>query len=111
MAKLHEITDQNFEKEVIQSKKNWSITFSGLSFCAPCKVLHKTLEDEILKDDISKTVNFGTVAVEDKGINISGREGIRSVPHTILYRSGEAIAAKTGSVPASEFIAWLKANF
>tara|TARA_B100001996_G_C18666225_1_gene594988 strand:+ start:316 stop:651 length:336 start_codon:yes stop_codon:yes gene_type:complete len=111
MAKLHEITDQNFEKEVIQSKKNWSVTFSGLTFCAPCKVHHKMLESEILKDDISKTVNFGTVAVEDKGINISGREGIRSVPHTILYRNGEAVAQQTGSVPASEFLAFLKKHF
>ncbi len=111
MAKLHEITDQNFEKEVIQSKKNWSVTYSALSYCQPCRILHNTLQHEILKDDISKTVNFGTVAVEDKGINISGREGIRSVPHTILYRNGEAVAQQTGSVPASEFLAFLKKHF
>ena len=111
MAKLHEITDQNFEKEVIQSKKNWSVTYSALSYCQPCRILHNTLQHEILKDDIAKTVNFGTVAVEDKGINISGLAGIRAVPLTILYRNGEKIAEKAGSVPASDFLAFLKEHF
>ena len=111
MTKLHEITDQNFEKEVVESKKNWSVTYSALSYCQPCKVLHKTLENEILKDDIAKTVSFGSVAVEDKGINISGRAGVRGEPTTILYKNGEPIAQKVGAVPASEFIAWVKENF
>ncbi len=111
MAKLHEITDQNFQKEVIESKKNWAVVYSALSYCEPCKILHNTLQNEILKDDIAKTVNFGTVAVEDKGINISGLAGVRSVPLTILYKNGEPIAQKTGSVPASEFLTFLKANF
>ena len=112
MAKLHEITDQNFEKEVIQSKKNWSLTFSALSYCQPCKILHKTLESEILKDDITNTVNFGTVQVEDKGLNISSREGIKGVPTTILYdKNGEAIARLVGSVPANEFLAFLRKWF
>ena len=74
-------------------------------------MLHKTLENEILKDDITKTVSFGSVAVEDKGINISGRAGVRGVPTTILYKNGEPIAQKVGAVPASEFIAWVKENF
>ena len=47
MTKLHEITDENFQKEVIESKKNWSVTYSALSYCQPCHVLHKTLENEI----------------------------------------------------------------
>ncbi len=111
MTKLHEITDQNFEKEVVESKKNWSVTYSALSYCQPCHALHKTLENEILKDDIAKTVSFGSVAVEDKGINISGRAGVRGVPTTILYKNGEPIAQKVGAVPASEFIAWVKENF
>ena len=111
MTKLHEITDQNFEKEVVESKKNWSVTYSALSYCQPCHVLHKTLENEILKDDIAKTVSFGSVAVEDKGINISGRAGVRGVPTTILYKNGEPIAQKVGAVPASEFITWIKENF
>ena len=111
MSKLHEITDENFEKEVVQSKKNWSVTYSALSYCQPCKVLHQTLKDEILKNDIAKSVNFGSVAVEDKGINISGRAGVRGVPTTILYKNGEPVATKVGAVPANEFIARVKENF
>ena len=33
MAELKEITDQNYEKEVIQSEDIWCVTFSVLSFC------------------------------------------------------------------------------
>jgi len=108
MAKLNDITDDNFKNEVLKSSKPYCVTYSALSFCAPCKVLHKTLEEEVIKHSIANEVNFGTVATENKGINISSAAGIRSVPTTIIYVNGEAVAQKIGAVPAQNFISWVK---
>ena len=52
MAELKELTDENYEKEVINSKDIWCVTFSALSFCQPCRMLHPVIES------IAKMVNW-----------------------------------------------------
>jgi len=108
MAKLNEITDENFKKEVLENPRPYVVTYSALSYCAPCQELHRILENEVLNNPITNEVNFGTVAVEDKGINISTAAGVRGVPTTIIYKNGEKISEKVGSVPAQTFIAWVQ---
>ena len=110
MGKLNEITDENFQKEVLESTKPYVVTYSALSYCQPCIQLHKILKNEIINHPISEKVNFGTVAVEDKGINISTQAGVRGVPTTLIYKNGERIAEKIGSVPAQVFIDWIKSS-
>ena len=108
MAKLNEITDENFKKEVLENSKPYVVTYSALSYCQPCVQLHKILESEVINHPIANEVNFGTVAVEDKGLNISTAAGVRGVPTTIIYKNGERISEKVGAVPASTFISWVK---
>ena len=43
MAKLNEITDENFKKEVLENPKPYVVTHSALSYCEPCRMLHKIL--------------------------------------------------------------------
>ena len=110
MAKLNEITDQNFKTEVLESTKPYVVTYSALSYCQPCIQLHEILKNEIINHPISEKVNFGTVEVEDKGINISTQAGVRGVPTTIIYKNGERISEKVGSVPAQIFIDWVESS-
>ena len=110
MKKLNGITDENFKKEVLENPKPYVVTYSALSYCAPCQQLHKILENEVINHPITNEVNFGTVAVEDKGINISTQAGVRGVPTTIIYKNGERISEKVGSVPAQIFIDWVKSS-
>ena len=98
MGKLNEITDENFKTEVLKSTKPYVVTYSALSYCQPCIQLHKILKGEVINHPISEKVNFGTVAVEDKGINISTAAGVRSVPTTHIYRDGEKISEKVGKI-------------
>ena len=108
MGKLNEITDENFQKEVLESTKPYVVTYSALSYCQPCIQLHEILKNEIINHPIAEKVNFGTVAVEDKGINISSHAGVRGVPTTIISKTGERISEKVGSVPAQAFITWVQ---
>ena len=110
MGKLNEITDENFQKEVLENTKPYVVTYSALSYCQPCIELHNLLKREIINHSISEKVNFGTVAVEDKGINISTHAGVRGVPTTIIYKNGERISEKIGSVPAQTFIDWVESS-
>ena len=108
MTKLNEITDENFKKEVLENPKPYVVTYSALSYCQPCIQLHNILKSEVINHPIASEVNFGSVAVEDKGINISSAAGVRGVPTTIIYKNGEPIAQKVGAVPAQSFISWVK---
>ena len=108
MSKLNEITDENFKKEVLENLKPYSVTFSDVSFCAPCRQLHEILQREVINHPIAQEVNFGTVEVSGSGMNISTSHMIRGIPTTILYKNGEQIAQKVGAVPATTFIAWVK---
>ena len=108
MAKLNEITDENFKKEVLESSKPYVVTYSALSYCQPCHQLHQILQNEVLNHPITNEVNFGTVAVEDKGINISSAAGVRGVPTTVIYKNGSETSRKIGAVPAQSFINWVK---
>jgi len=110
MGKLNEITDENFQKEVMENSKPYVVTYSALSYCQPCIQLHNLLKNEIINHSISEKVNFGTVAVEDKGINISTQAGVRGVPTTIIYKNGEKISEKIGLVPSRAFIDWVKSS-
>ena len=110
MSKLFEITDENFKKEVLENSKPYSVTFSDVSFCAPCRQLHEILQKEVINHPIAQEVNFGTVEVSGSGINISTSHAIKGIPTTILYKHGEQIAQKTGAVSANVFISWLKEN-
>tara|TARA_B100000029_G_C17502393_1_gene933139 strand:+ start:704 stop:1042 length:339 start_codon:yes stop_codon:yes gene_type:complete len=107
MAELKEITDQNYEKEVIQSEDIWCVTFSALSFCPPCKMLHPVIQN-IAKNEKVPGVKFGTVATEDKGLNWSTSMGIKGVPTTHIMKKGQILGTIVGFVPEEQFIAKVK---
>lgn len=109
MSELKNITDENYEKEVIQSEDVWCVTFSALSFCQPCKMLHPVLEN-IAKNNKVPEVKFGTVATEDTGVNWSTSMGIRGVPTTHIMHKGKILGTKVGFVPEKDFIEFVRAT-
>ena len=109
MAELKELTDENYEKEVINSKDIWCVTFSALSFCQPCRMLHPVIES-IAKNEQVPGVKFGVVATEDKGLNWSTSMSIRGVPTTHIMRGKEILGTKVGFVPEKDFIDFVKST-
>ena len=107
MAELKEITDTNYEKEIFQSEDIWSVTFSALSYCNPCKALHPVIQN-IAKDEKVPGVKFGTVAIEDTGLNFATSMQIKGVPTTHVMKKDKVIGTVVGFIPEKEFIAKIK---
>ena len=103
MAELKEITDQNYKKEVIESDDVWSVTFSALSYCQPCKALHKILT-HITANEKIPNVKFGTVAIEDTGLNWSTEMNIKAAPTTHVMYKGKILGTIMGFQGEKEFI-------
>ena len=99
-------TDENFEKNVLKSKKPVLMDFWA-SWCAPCLQLAPILEQiaEEMKDQI-------VVAKQniDNHPNQPSRFGVRSIPTMLLFKNGELSGTQVGVTTKSNILAFIKKN-
>ena len=86
MANVLDLTDANFEAEVLKSTSPVLVDF-GATWCGPCKQLAPIVEQ--LAADWSGKVKVAYVDV-DKARETAMRYGIMSVPTVMIFNGGEA---------------------
>ncbi len=91
---IKEITDNNFETEVLKSEKLTLVDFWA-EWCPPCVALAPTVE-EIAKQN-ADNVNVGKLNV-DNSPNTPPRYGIRGIPTLIFFKGGEEVDRIVGLV-------------
>lgn len=79
-----EITDSNFESEVLSSNVPVLVDFWA-AWCAPCRMLAPTVE-AIAKDYDGKA-RVGKLNVDENN-EISAKYGIKGIPTLILFKGG-----------------------
>jgi thioredoxin 1 len=94
-----ELTDDNFEQEVIQSDKPVLVDFWA-EWCMPCKMLAPTIEE--IADDYAGKVKVGKVDT-DANREVSVNHGISAIPTVILFHNGEVVRKFVGVSPKQEF--------
>ena len=90
-----ELTDQNFEQDVINSNMPVLVDFWS-PMCAPCLVMGPIIE-EIAKEFEGK-LKVGKLNVSEN-MEIAGRYGIRSIPTFIIFKNGQPIDGIIGARP------------
>lgn len=95
MAK--DITDSNFQQEVINSGKPALLDFWA-EWCGPCRMISPIIE-ELAKEYGDKIV-IGKVNV-DYNNEITTQFGIRSIPTMLFFKNGEVVDKIVGAVPRS----------
>lgn len=83
--KTLELTDSNFEKEVVDSKVPVLVDFWA-EWCMPCKMLAPTIEE--LADEYADKIKVGKVDT-DSNREISMKFGISAIPTLVLFKDGE----------------------
>ncbi len=94
-----ELTDANFEAEVLKSDQPVLVDFWA-EWCMPCRMLGPTIE-KIAKDYAGK-VKVGKVDT-DSNRDVSMKYGISAIPTVILFRDGKIAQKFVGLRQEKEF--------
>ncbi len=95
-----EMTDTNFDAEVLQSDKPVLVDFWAV-WCGPCKMIAPTVE-EIAKEYDGK-LKVGKVDV-DHNQAVAQKFGIRSIPTLLIFKGGKVVEQVVGAVPKKALI-------
>ena len=102
--KTVEITDENFEAEVINSDKPVLIDFWAV-WCGPCKAIAPIVEE--LSVEYEGKLKVGKLNVDDNQ-QTSIKFGVRSIPTLLIFKNGKLADTIIGAVPKSNIVNKLK---
>jgi thioredoxin len=84
-ANIVTLTQENFEKEVLQSSQPILVDFWA-EWCGPCKALVPLLDE--LAHEYDGRIRIGKVNI-DEHQNLAVQFGIRSIPTLLLFQNGQ----------------------
>ena len=99
------ITDENFETEVLKADKPTLVDFWA-EWCNPCKQLSPILEE--ISNEMDQ-VAFAKHNIDEQP-NMPTKYGVRGIPTMLLFKGGELKATKVGSTTKSHIVSWIKEN-
>jgi len=100
MAEVLEVTDQNFEAEVLKSEVPTVIDFWA-EWCAPCRAIAPIVKELAQQyDGKVKVVKMNI----DENPNTPGKYGVRAIPTVLAFKSGNVVEQITGARPRSAFV-------
>jgi thioredoxin 1 len=100
-----EFTDDNFQKEVLQSDKPVLIDFWAV-WCGPCRMIAPIVEE--LANEFNGKVKIGKLDV-DNNQQSAINYGVRSIPTLLIFKDGEIVDTIIGAVPKANIVSKLNA--
>ena len=97
------LTDENFKKEVLESKIPYLVKFSA-TWCKPCKIIDPYLDEISL--EMTDKIKIGRMDVEAHP-NIPVSFGVRGLPTLIILKNSEVISMIVGGTTKSSIVKWI----
>jgi thioredoxin 1 len=97
-AAVLELTDQNFQSEVIQSDKPVLVDFWA-EWCMPCRMLAPTIDQ--LAGEFQGRVKVGKVDT-DSNRDVTLKYQINAIPTVIVFKGGQVVKKFVGMTNKNE---------
>ncbi len=104
MAKPRDVTDAEFEQEVLKADLPVLVDFWA-EWCGPCHQVATILE--ALADEYSGKVKFVKVDTEEN-FDTPDRYGISSLPTLMIFKGGQQVGQIFGAGPKAELKRYLE---
>jgi thioredoxin 1 len=93
-GKLPDVTDANFQSEVLDSETPVLVDFWA-PWCGPCRVVHPILEEMAEQRTDMRIVSINV----DDNQQTAARYEVLSIPTLILFRGGQEARRVIGAMP------------
>lgn len=101
-----ELTDANFEQEVIKSEIPVLVDFWAV-WCGPCKMIAPIVNE--LAFEYTGKVKVGKLDI-DNNQQVAMKYGIRSIPTLLIFKDGKIVDQIIGAVPKATIAAKINSH-
>jgi thioredoxin 1 len=97
-ANVTEVTDANFETEVLKADKPTLVDFWAV-WCGPCKAIAPTVD--ALADAYQGRLKVAKMDIDHHQI-VPQQYGIRSIPTLLIFKGGKVVGQLVGAAPRAK---------
>ena len=101
-----EISDNEFEKEVMQSDIPVLVDFWGEN-CGPCIMISPIIKQ--LSEEMQGKVKIVKANIENN-MNVASKFGIRSIPTLMIFKDGKLTSTKIGAHQKNKLEEWINSS-
>lgn len=98
------ITNANFEKEVLQSDVPVLVDFWA-SWCMPCRMLAPVIDE--LSEEANGAYKVGKINV-DESPELASKFGVMNIPTILVFKNGQVAEKSVGVVPKAQLASLVK---
>tara|TARA_B100000965_G_C19343366_1_gene648434 strand:- start:221 stop:541 length:321 start_codon:yes stop_codon:yes gene_type:complete len=102
----HTITDDNFDEEIKNAAVPILVDFWA-EWCGPCKQIGPILE--LIGEEKKGQIKILKLNV-DENPQTPQKFGVRGIPTLMLFKDGNLVDTKVGSLPKNMLESWLDTN-
>lgn len=100
MGEPLQVTDDTFEKEVLQAEKPVVVDFYA-DWCGPCRAMAPIIDE--LASEQADTLKVCKVDVT-QNMQTASRYGIMSIPTLMFFRNGEVVDKSVGALSKEQLL-------
>lgn len=104
--KIHNVSDETFEKEVLQSNIPVLVDYWA-PWCGPCKMIAPILIE--IAEEYGDRLKVAKLNIDDNQAT-PPKYGIRGIPTLMLFKNGNIEATKVGQLSKAQLTAFIDSH-